>query len=63
MRNFLVAIIGIAVGVTVAMWLFGSRKPTDQPNVELDAYQLLRQRVVLVRGPLGGEQAKELSNY
>jgi len=45
------------VGVTVVMWLFGSRKPAAQPFRDADADQLLRQRVVLLRGPLCDEQA------
>src|SRR5260370_19483004 len=55
MRTVLLTLCIAAVGVTIIMWPFGSRRP-DALLSPADADQL-RRRVVLLRGPLGDEQA------
>ena len=60
MRGKLIVAIAVAViGVAVVMWLFGSRRPARQAPTA-DADQLLRERVVPLRGPLTEEQATQV---
>ncbi len=59
-RNILFVLSIVVIGVVIAMWWFGARKPVDRQSRETELSRLSQQREVLLSGPLEDKQAIEV---